>query len=117
MTVEEYEQISSLAKQTGLSISTFIRRVCLGQKVESQTDREAMLAVMKANSDLGRLGGLLKFALTGQASTGMMAFDYRKTLHQIEKSQAEVTTACRKIVYMMQKKKKSGKALPVLALD
>lgn len=96
LTAEEYDQVKALASQAGLSVSTYMKRVSLGQQVKSLTDQRALLAVMKANADLGRLGGLLKLALTDRERGGHV--DYRRTLRQIEKSQAEVVAACREVV-------------------
>ncbi|HBT97759.1 MAG TPA: CopG family transcriptional regulator [Desulfobulbaceae bacterium] len=94
---EEQARIVAMARQTGLSVSTFIKRVCLGQEVRSKADQKAVLAVLKANADLGRLGGLLKKSLA-DGSAGMMAFELRQVLRQIEKNQAEVAGACQAVV-------------------
>jgi hypothetical protein len=97
LTPEEYGQIKVMAKQTGLSVSTFMKRVCLGQEIRSKADQQAVLAVLKANADLGRLGGLFKKAIF-DGGAKMMVFELRQTLRQIETSQAEVAAACRAVV-------------------
>jgi hypothetical protein len=94
LTPEEYEQVAGMAKQAGISLSTFIKRVCLGQELRSRTDQEAVMALVKANADLGRLGGLFKMGLS-DGSAGKMAAEFRHTLRQIEKSQAQVAKDCR----------------------
>lgn len=96
LTPEEYDQIKVMADQAGLSISTFVKRVCLGQELRSNADQEAVRALLQANADLGRLGGLLKMALS-EGKAGAMAFDFRQTLKQIEKGQAHVTAHCRAV--------------------
>ncbi len=63
VTPDEYKRVANLATQTHLSISEFIRRVCLGYQPKCQIDQEAVLALIKISADLGRLGGLLKWAL------------------------------------------------------
>lgn len=57
---EEYAAITSKASQANLSNSTFAKKVCLGITLQSKTDQEAVLALIRANAALGRLGGLLK---------------------------------------------------------
>jgi hypothetical protein len=108
LSAEEQAQIAAMAKQTGLSVSTFVKRVCLGQEVQSKVDQQAVLAVLKANADLGRLGGLLKKALF-DGKAGMMAAEFRQALRQIEKSQAEVAGACRAVVESLHGKKNHGR--------
>lgn len=103
LTDQEFDQLSSLARQAGLTKSTFIKRVCLGMELRSKTDQHAVLALLKANADLGRVGGLLKFALSGKGSNGPMAHEFRQTLHKIEASQAEVADACQGVISSMKK--------------
>ncbi|CCO24053.1 plasmid mobilization protein [Maridesulfovibrio hydrothermalis] len=57
---EEYDQISATAKQCSLSMSAFMKAVCLGHEIKSRTDQQARLELLKLNADQGRLGGLLK---------------------------------------------------------
>ena len=94
LTPEEYDQVKAMADQAGLSISTFVKRVCLGQEVRSKADQEAVRALLQANADLGRLGGLFKMAFS-EGKAGVEAFDFRQTLRQIEKGQAQVVAHCR----------------------
>ena len=63
LTAEECKVIQDKASQTGLSTSRFVRNVCLNYHITSLTDHKAVLALMKANADLGRMGGLLKHYL------------------------------------------------------
>ncbi len=60
----EYEEILLSANNTGLSLSHFGRNVCLGIKVTSQADIHARMELQKLHADLGRLGGLLKQAIS-----------------------------------------------------
>ncbi len=105
LTPEEYGQIKAMADQAGLSISTFVKRVCVGQGVHSLADQDAVRALLKANADLGRLGGLFKMALT-EGKAGSMAFELRQTLRQIEKNQAQVAACCRNVADSFQRTKK-----------
>lgn len=63
VTPEEYSLIVDSSERAGVSISEFVRRVCLGHKIESREDHQARRELLKVNADLGRLGGLLKQAL------------------------------------------------------
>lgn len=65
VTSEEYLQIVENASKGGLSLSTFVKRACLGQRIESTVDSRAVLELVKINADMGRLGGLLKLWLSG----------------------------------------------------
>ena len=56
----EYARVADLAGRAGISISSFVRQVCLTQEVRSLVDKEALLALLKSKADLGRLGGLFK---------------------------------------------------------
>lgn len=103
LTPEEYEQVSDMAKQAGLSLSTFTKRVCLGHELRSKTDQQAILALLKANADLGRLGGLFKMALSDGSARGMTA-EFRHVLRQIEKNQGLVTSECRNVAESLGRK-------------
>ncbi|EIM63142.1 plasmid mobilization protein [Desulfobacter postgatei] len=63
VTKKEYSQIKQLAKQTGFSVSEYMRRILTGQRIESRLDQEAFLSALKLNADLGRLGGCLNTIL------------------------------------------------------
>ena len=97
LTPEEYERIAAMAQQAGVSISTFVKRICLGQGLRSKADQQAVMALLKAQADLGRLGGLFKMGLS-DGSAGRMAAGFRSVLRQIEKSQAQVVADCRDVV-------------------
>lgn len=63
VTKAEFEKIRGDADAARLSISNYMRNVCMGYRIKSKTDREAVLAVMQVNAHMGRIGGLLKKAL------------------------------------------------------
>lgn len=56
-------EIASSASRAGLSVSRFVRLVCLGMAIPSREDAQARRELLKVNADLARLGGLLKIAL------------------------------------------------------
>ena len=89
LTPEEYRQVNESAAKAGLSVSTFIKRVCLGHKISSAVDHQAVLALTKANADLGRLGGLFKMFLS-EGKAGQHADELRVTLRNIEESKDKV---------------------------
>lgn len=61
---EEKFLIQELAKKHGLSASSYLRNLGIGNPVESSMDQQAILELARINGDLGRLGGLLKMWLT-----------------------------------------------------
>ena len=68
---EEHAQISASAARAGISLSTFVKRVCTGIPVPTLEHKQAVQDIIKARADLGRLGGLLKQAIAadgGQCS-------------------------------------------------
>ena len=63
------------------------------------------MALVKANADLGRLGGLFKMALSeGQAGKMGMAFEFRQTLRRIEWAQERVASCCREVADSLKRK-------------
>jgi hypothetical protein len=85
LTPEEYEKIMESADRTGLSLSTFAKRVCLGLPVPSLEKQKARWELLKVNADLGRLGGLFKLCLSER--DGPLAAPYqeaRRVLREID---------------------------------
>ncbi len=91
LTNEEYAFLKEKAKECNLSVSTYVKNVCLNYQVKSTVDAKACLALLKANADLGRLGGLFKLAISSEVYKAKEN-DFRKLLHDIEKSQNLVST-------------------------
>ena len=106
VTDEEHKQLVESAAKAGLTASTFVKRVCLGQRVQSIVDHQAVLAVMKANADLGRLGGLFKKFLSEGNAVGPYADDLRATLRSIEATKAQVVKECSALVQTIAQKDK-----------
>jgi hypothetical protein len=73
---EEYELVAGQAARASLSISAFVKAVCLGYEVKSTIDQDAVLALAKINADLGRLGGLFKQALAERAIDQKLGHDF-----------------------------------------
>jgi hypothetical protein len=91
---EEYSQIQESASRAGVSLSTFCKRVCIGIPVPSMEHRLAVKDILKANADLGRLGGLLKRAL----SEGGDKIALSRLLREIDEGQSALKAVARKIV-------------------
>ena len=93
---EEYDNIQASANRAKLSLSTFCKRVCTGTPVPSMEHQQAIKDILKASADLGRLGGLLKLALSstpeGQDRSAM-----QRLLREIEAGQNTLKAAALKI--------------------
>ena len=85
VTSEEFVFIMESSNRAGLSMSEFVRRVCLGFRVESREDQQARRELLKVNADLGRLGGLLKQTLASGHKEQIYGL-----LHKIDQAQAEL---------------------------
>jgi hypothetical protein len=69
LTLDEYQMIISKAKATGYTTSEYMRRVACGYPLQSMVDQLAANEIIKARSDLGRVGGLFKKWLTEHEKT------------------------------------------------
>ena len=85
LTAEEHDRVVQMAKGASLSISQFIRHVCLGFQVRSFEHQAFRLELLQTRSDLGRLGGLLKAALADSDTerSGVDPGELRKLLAEI----------------------------------
>jgi hypothetical protein len=100
---DEYDQVTSAAAKAGVSVSTFVRRVCLGQPGGDTCEHEAIKALLKANADLGRLGGLFKKAMAdGKENPN----EIRATLRKIEAAKDKLTRAVEPVILTLGKKGK-----------
>ncbi len=90
---EEMADIRVKAEKTGLSVSTFAKRLCLGYDVPSLEHQQARREILNVNADLGRLGGLIKQALANGADRHMV----HRILNEIDARQRELKTAVSKI--------------------
>ena len=96
VTIEECAQLQEMAKQSGLSLSEYIRRVATNRQIESMVDHEAFLSALKVNADLGRLGGLFKYYIS-KGFKNISHGEIKKLLHQIELRQRELAPIISKI--------------------
>jgi hypothetical protein len=85
---EEYAQVAAQAGRASLSISAFVKAVCLGHEIKSTVDQDAILTLALINGDLGRLGGLLKKALSergiNQVTGNNLLEDINRTRRHLE---------------------------------
>ena len=90
---DEYDNIQASANRAGISLPTFCKRVCIGIPVPSMEHQQAVKDILKANADLGRLGGLLKLAL----AEGGDKITLPRLLREIDAGQNVLKAAARKI--------------------
>ena len=90
VTDDERARIEQRAAAAGLSVSAFLRAAGLHQPIRSVLDHEAVIVLAKVNADQGRLGGLLKLWLSGEAGEGVFATDIRQLLDRIGAAQAKL---------------------------
>ena len=90
---EEYDNIQASANRAGLSLSTFCKRVCTGIPIPSMEHRQAVKNILKANADLGRLGGLLKLVL----AEGGDKIALSRLLQEIEAGQRALKSAAMRL--------------------
>lgn len=67
---EERALIEANARDAGMSLSMFMRKVGAGYKIKGIIDQDMVLRLAKINGDQGRLGGLLKLWLTNDEKLG-----------------------------------------------
>jgi hypothetical protein len=108
---EEYERLTSQARNAGLSNSRYLKMIALGHEIRSIVDQKAYLALLKSNADLGRLGGLLKHHLAqyrnqSQVDYGGWQKRLFSLLHSISMAQGEVGRYIRDVSRALLKGKK-----------
>jgi len=92
LTGEEHDRLNQMAHKAGLSVSRFMRDVCLGYQVRSFEHEEFKLEFLKTRAELGRLGGLLKLALSSDKFSADDQAALRELLGQISQRQNELKT-------------------------
>jgi len=97
LTVEEYAAVQKMAHNAGLSVSRFLRDVSLGVQVRSFEYEDFKLELLKTRAELGRLGGLLKLALTRPEAHELAVLDLRDLLAQIGQSQKIIKEAVERL--------------------
>lgn len=105
VTDEELEKLHSQAKNTGMTLSMYLRSLGLNYPINSIADQVALGELMKVRGDLGRMGGLLKMWLTNndkrQATAALGSRNYFSIDHlvdEIEKKQEEILQIARRLL-------------------
>lgn len=88
VTTEEKAAIAARASEAGMSAPGFMRTLALGAVPTAKADAAAVRELAQANADLGRLGGLLKMALSEGFTGGVGPQEMRRLLKKIEAQQA-----------------------------
>lgn len=90
---EEYSQVVHASETTRLTISKFVKNVCLGTPLPNRETTNFRLELLKTAADMGRLGGLLKMAI----SNGMEKRKVQPLLDEITERQKELKQIASKI--------------------
>lgn len=75
--------IEQRAKDTGLSVSAYLRTAGIGRQVRSAFDHAAVGDLVRVAGDQGRLGGLLKLWLVDQPGKGAPEVEVRRLLDRL----------------------------------
>jgi hypothetical protein len=82
-----------MASQAKISVSKFVRQVCLGNEPKSKVDQEAVLALLRVNQDLSRLGNLFKLAVDQGAMDESQAREMVASIAEAKKELMEKARA------------------------
>lgn len=80
----EYVEIIQSADRAQLSVSTYVRRLCLGMPTPTFEKQKAVRELLAVNADLGRLGGLLKMWLMDEDRNQREAARLLRELQQVK---------------------------------
>lgn len=115
---EEKSQIQALAKEAGLSVSDYLRRLGLMYRPTSVMDYEKVGELLKTAADMGRLGGLLKWWLSGEAprlktregrQIQINEETLRKLLARVDTTNRRLQQICEKVIDLKDSEKLSKK--------
>ncbi len=99
VTPDEKAAIAEFSRQTGRSMSAYLRMLGLGYLPKSLVDNDRVMELAKINGDLGRLGGLLKLWLTNDIRTAQFGEStLRAALARIEDTQDKMIAVMKTVV-------------------
>ncbi|WP_262965416.1 conjugal transfer transcriptional regulator TraJ [Methylobacter psychrophilus] len=99
VTPDEKAAIAEFSRQTGRSMSAYLRMLGLGYLPKSLVDNDRVMELAKINGDLGRLGGLLKLWLTNDVRTAQFGEStLRAALARIEDTQDKMIAVMKTVV-------------------
>ena len=90
VTPNDRATIQSRARQTGLSVSSYLTRIALNRPVRSVADIEAVMDLLRVNSTLGHLCKALETWLATRPGEGAPPEDVRKLLRATHELQHEM---------------------------
>lgn len=93
VTPEEHAHIAASADRTNRSLSNFCKLVSMGYAVPGLEHVRLRLELRRLHGDLGKLGGLVKQAL----SEGPDRYLVHKLLHELDRRQKEAGEAVRRV--------------------
>ena len=83
---DEYALIFRVAKRAGLSLSTFAKRVCLGQEVKSLEYAHVRHDLRSLRGELGKIGGLFKQLLAQGILDKHRVFQHLAKIDELQKN-------------------------------
>lgn len=96
---EERAEIEANARRAGVSVAHYLREVGQGYQVKGVMDYQYVRELVRANGDLGRLGGLLKLWLTDDPRTARFGeATILALLGRIEATQDEMSRLMKSVV-------------------
>jgi len=103
LTQNEYETIQNKSKQTGLSASEYIRRVCMNYPLKSVVDQAAVKDMLNIRADMNRMGGLYKKFLVEHKdimpNLGKRSYlEISRIVDRIETRQEEILQIAQRII-------------------
>lgn len=99
-TREEKKEILENAIIAGMTTSDFLRKVGQNNVPYSRLDNKRILALIKFNADLGRLGGLFKLALTSRSSRNQLGQEeLNDTYQEIQTIKEEISLIVQELAY------------------
>lgn len=111
---DERAVIEAMARNSGHSVSTYLRLVGQGYRLTSIVDYQQVQELAKVNGDLGRLGGLLKLWLTDDTKLSpycmtTMSKTIVSVLDEIRANQMSIRKVMSKIVAPLTAKNLAAK--------
>lgn len=91
--------ITSLADQSGLSRSAYLRAIGLNRPVGARADLEALQELVRVSGDLGRVAGLLKLWLAEERGQGATPSDVERMMIEFRGLQQDIRAKLSAIVF------------------
>ncbi len=108
LTPEERAILGTKAKDTKLTVASYLRNLALNYPVTSKVDREAVHQLTQARGDLGRLGGLFKMWLVENKDSngnkiGAKSYsDINKLVDELWEEEQKIMKAIEKVMEVVK---------------